>query len=232
MQGTSYSNYDESLASVWSSIQTTCQLSYPTAVPSLSTNVTTPGGFAAPGTGFTGLCISGNRYTVVSGDNCETIAESQNVATGTLIAINNLFPDCTNLNAAVVSKSSGLVTNKSGTENYQSICLPPSCTTYKVNSGDTCSSIASSTSTTFQQLIAWNPALDSYCTNLLSGVNICVSPPGGQKSLTTIVGATVTQTDVYATTTVSRPSPVASGTTKDCGKYYQVQAVSAIFRTI
>jgi len=33
----------------------------------------------------------------------------------------------------------------------------------------------------------------------------------------------VTQTAQYATATVSRPSPAASGTTLDCGKYYLVQ---------
>ena len=45
-------------------------------------------------------------------------------------------------------------------------------------------------------------------------------------TLSVIAGATVTQTAVYATKTIPRPSPVASGTTKDCGKYYVVQYVS------
>jgi len=94
-----------------------------------------------------------------------------------------------------------------------------------VESGDTCNTIANSTSTSFQQLVAWNPSLGTYCTNLLSGTNICVSPPGGVQNLTTIAGATATQMGIYATATVSRPSPVASGTTLDCGKYYQVQSV-------
>jgi LysM repeat protein len=110
----------------------------------------------------------------------------------------------------------------------QSICLPPTCTTYTVQSGDTCESIANATTTTFQQLVAWNPFLDSYCTNLLAGQNICASPPGGAPTLTTIVGATVTQTAIYATATVSRPSSVAPGTTIDCGRYYDVQLVSNI----
>jgi hypothetical protein len=71
--------------------------------------------------------------------------------------------------------------------------------------------------------VAWNPALGSYCTNLLSGQNICVSPPGGVQSLTTVAGTTATQTGIYASTTTSRPSPVATGTTPQCGKYYEVQ---------
>jgi hypothetical protein len=70
-------------------------------------------------------------------------------------------------------------------------------------------------------------ALDNYCTNLIAGQNICVGPPGGFQNFTTIAGASVTQTALYATTTAARPSPVASGTTPRCGKYYLVQAVSS-----
>ena len=103
--------------------------------------------------------------------------------------------------------------------------MPQTCTTYKVNSGDSCPGIAGTAKVTFQQIIAWNPSINSYCSNLIAGTNICVSPPGGVKSLTTIAGASVTQTGVYATATVDRPSPVASGTTRKCGKYYQIQPV-------
>ncbi|KKK25242.1 hypothetical protein ARAM_003183 [Aspergillus rambellii] len=206
MQNTSYSNYDASLASVWSSIQSQCSLSLPTAVPTLQTNVTQPGGFAVPGYNASSVCLSGVTYSVVSGDNCEAIAEKYNVSTGTLIAINDIYSDCSNLDIG------------------QSLCIPLECTTYLVQSGDTCNGIANSSNTTFQQLVAWNPALGSWCTNLLSGENICVSPPGGVQNLTTIAGATATQTALYASTTASRPTPVATGTTLDCGKYYLVQA--------
>ncbi|KZF20250.1 carbohydrate-binding module family 50 protein [Xylona heveae TC161] len=205
MQSTSYSNYDDTLSGVWATIQSKCSLSYPTAVPTLATNVTQPGGFAIPGSGSSPICLSGITYTVVSGDNCEAIAEKYNVATGTLIAINNIYTDCTNLYVG------------------QNLCIPPQCTTYLVQSGDTCDGIANKTSTTFQQLVAWNPAIGSYCTNLLSGQNICVSPPGGVQNLTTIAGATSTNSGIYASTTTSRPSPVASGTTLYCGKYYMAQ---------
>ncbi|ERF73915.1 hypothetical protein EPUS_05338 [Endocarpon pusillum Z07020] len=206
IQSTPYSNYDDTLAAVWTSIQTTCGLSFPVDVPLLETNVTTPGGFASPGSGRSRLCLSGNTYNVVPGDNCQVIAEKSNVATGTLIAVNSLYRDCSNLLRGAT------------------ICLPPSCTTYKVQAGDTCDGVARQALVTFQQLVAWNPALDNYCTNLRSGENICVSPPGGHQSLTTIPGATVTQTAVYGTTTVARPVPVASGTTRSCSKYYQVQS--------
>jgi hypothetical protein len=147
MQGTSFSNYDASLATVWSSIQSKCSLSYPTAVPTLQTNVTQPGGFAVPGYTSSPICLSGVTYTVLSGDNCEAIAEKHSVSTGTLIAINDIYADCTNIWVGQV------------------LCMPPQCTTYLVQSGDTCDGIAASTNTTFQQLVAWNPSLGSYCTN-------------------------------------------------------------------
>ena len=102
MQSTAYSNYDDSLALVWSSIQKSCGLSFPTAVRPLDTNLTTPGGFASPGTGFTGLCLSGKKYVVTGGDDCEAIARNNSVATGTLIAVNSLYRDCTNLQAGAV----------------------------------------------------------------------------------------------------------------------------------
>ena len=102
MQQTPYSNYDENLASEWASIQSQCHLSYPTAVPALQTNLTQPGGFAAPGSAKTG-CLSGVTYNVISGDNCGTICEKQKCATGTLIAINDLYQDCSNLYAGAVS---------------------------------------------------------------------------------------------------------------------------------
>lgn len=41
---------------------------------------------------------------------------------------------------------------------------------------------------------------------------------------TTIPGASLTQSGVYATTTVAAPSNLAYGTTTDCGKYYEVQS--------
>lgn len=103
MQGTSYSNYDDSLASTWSAIQSKCQISYPTAVPSLDTNVKDFSNYAPLGTAYNAACLSGVLYKVAADDNCESIAETHNVATGTLIAINSLFPDCSNLQAGAVS---------------------------------------------------------------------------------------------------------------------------------
>ncbi|KAK3334067.1 hypothetical protein B0T19DRAFT_459629 [Cercophora scortea] len=200
IQGTPYSNYDYSLAGVWQSIQSTCGLDYPTHVQPLETNVTTPGGYAQPGSGSKG-CLSGKTYGVVSGDSCETIARKFSVSTGTLMAINSLYSDCSNLWAGAAKP----------------------CTSYVVQLGDTCDTIGVATSSDFQRLVAWNPAINSFCSNLIAGQNICISPPGGEASYTTITGITPTQTGVYATATAARPDPVARGTTRSCGRYYQVQ---------
>lgn len=45
---------------------------------------------------------------------------------------------------------------------------------YEVTSGDTCYSIARAHGISFDQLRAWNTALDSGCTNLWLGYYICV----------------------------------------------------------
>ncbi|KAF2730321.1 hypothetical protein EJ04DRAFT_473926 [Polyplosphaeria fusca] len=205
IQSTPYSNYDDDMAQTWSNVQSQCGISYPTTVPALQTNVTDRFGFADPGSGYSYGCLTGKTYNVQSGDNCETIAEKNNVSTGTLITVNQLLPDCTDLQAD------------------QALCLPPTCSSYIVQSGDTCLSIANTTGIDFYQILAWNPTINNYCTNLLSGRNICVSPPGGTRALTTIPGATATNTAIYATTTASPPSPIASGTTRKCGTYYLVQ---------
>lgn len=105
-------------------------------------------------------------------------------------------------------------------------CLPMTCQTYKVQSDDTCWSIAAALDdgTTTTDLISYNPTLNGVCGNLIAGENICISPATGEYIPTIIPGATATQTNVYATETVLPPGPTASDTTTKCGKYYQVQS--------
>lgn len=98
MQATSYSNYNDAIATEWASIQSKCGVNYPTAVPSLQTNVTEFSGFASPNTPASSIsCLSGNTYTVVGGDDCLKISSLKKVSTGALIVLNQLFPDCSNL---------------------------------------------------------------------------------------------------------------------------------------
>ncbi|OQE12254.1 hypothetical protein PENVUL_c001G06580 [Penicillium vulpinum] len=205
LQKTPYSYYDSDMASDWSAIQTLCGVSHPTEVPQNPTDVTDIPGFA-PVTYSTPPCLSESTYTVVSGDNCIAISQAQNVSTGALIALNNLLPDCSNLNAGA------------------SLCLPQACEIYTVQSGDTCASITNATGISFVQFTSWNPTINSYCTNLIADQEVCVGQAGEVWTGTTIPGASTTQIGVYATTTVAAPSNLAYGTTTDCGKYYDVQS--------
>lgn len=206
IQSTSYSNYDDQLALQWANIQSRCGVSYPTERQPAETTGNGGYGYADNYTVET-TCWSGETYTVVGGDDCGAIAASQSVSTGTLITLNNILPDCTNLQIAQV------------------LCLPQKCTTYTVQAGDTCFAIATAQSVTFTQLLSWNPALNPTCTNLLAGSHICLSVPGGiMYNATAIADVTPTQTGVYATATASAPASgsLAFDTTTNCGKYYQV----------
>lgn len=97
MQATSFSNYNDAIAAEWSSIQTKCGVKYPTNVLPLETNATEFSGFASPDAPVSTTCLSGNSYTVVSGDDCIKISSSKKVSTGALIVLNQLLPDCSNL---------------------------------------------------------------------------------------------------------------------------------------
>jgi LysM repeat protein len=205
IQGTPYSNYQADIATQWATVQSTCSVSYPTSVPTPISNLTSIPGFAPTSVVFSQPCLSGNTYTVVSGDNVQAISQNVGCATGTLIAINNLLPDGSDLQAG------------------QSLCLPFQCQLHTVASNDTCYGIASSANITYTAFLGYNPTINPYCTNLILGRSVCLSPPGGTYTPTTISGVIPTQTAVYATATVAPPGPTAHGTTANCGKYYQVQ---------
>ncbi|KAM5436537.1 hypothetical protein MferCBS31731_005815 [Microsporum ferrugineum] len=202
-QSTPYSNYGPDMADAWQAIQARCGLAYPTNVQPLDTNVTLHN--QAPSGYPTARCASDRQYTVSAGDNCVAISKSQHVSTGSLVVLNSLRVDCADLLLG------------------QSLCLPPACTDYTVKAGDTCQGLAELYDISFQEIVSWNPLIDSYCTNLVVDQNICIGPPGGYQDFTTVPGASATKTAIYATTTASRPASVASGTTAKCGKYYEAQ---------
>ncbi|OJJ88679.1 uncharacterized protein ASPGLDRAFT_1499907, partial [Aspergillus glaucus CBS 516.65] len=128
------------------------------------------------------------------------------VSTGTLKILNDIFLDGTNL----------LVD--------QVLCLPRKCNVYKVQDGDTCSSIASSQRISVTDLLRYNPTLNSACSNLVISNNICIGRSGTLYTPTTIAGATATKTNQYATATVTPGGTTAGGTTDKCGKYHKVSA--------
>ncbi|KAK1751404.1 hypothetical protein QBC47DRAFT_434461 [Echria macrotheca] len=204
IQGTPYSNYQSGLVGDWQAIQQRCAVSGPTVVQPLDTNVTDVPNTVPKGLPVDVPCISGQTYTVAAGDSVQAIAQAKSVATGTLIVLNNLLPDGSDLQAG------------------QTLCLPQTCTTRIVQSGDTCLSLSSSINQPWQVFLAWNPTVNPVCTNLIAGRSICMSQPGQAYSGTTIPGATATKTAIYATSTVAPPGAVASGTTLSCGSWYKV----------
>jgi LysM repeat protein len=205
IQGTPYSNYQVDNAEDWATVQSICGVSFPTDVPTPISNLTSIPGYAPTDVVYSNNCLSGNTYTAVSGDTMQAISQNNGVATGTLIAINNLLPDGSDLQAGQV------------------LCLPYVCQLYTIVSNDTCDSIANTVNIPFPAFLGYNPTINPYCTNLITGNSVCVTPPGGVYNATTISGAIPTQTAVYATATVAPPGPTAHGTTANCGKYYQVQ---------
>ena len=219
LQATSFSNYDDTVASEWASIQKTCNVNYPTDVQPPEATPTDVTGFAPANFTISTACISGNTYDVVSGDDCVRISTSKSVSTGGLIVLNQLFPDCSNLlgmwSAGMTFVSSEVLYGRLRTDINlpagQSLCLPQSCTIYTIQSNDTCYGIANNANITYTQLLSWNPTINGYCSNLLTGQNICVGQPGTVWTGTTIAGATATKTDVCASATIAPPGPTAHG---------------------
>lgn len=96
IQSTPFSNYGPAVAKEWAAIQSTCGVSYPTAIQPVASNRTSLPGYAPPGY-KTAECVTGKTYTVVAGDDCAKIAASQRVPRGSLLRVNNILPDCSDI---------------------------------------------------------------------------------------------------------------------------------------
>ncbi|KAM5529504.1 hypothetical protein BFJ69_g16583 [Fusarium oxysporum] len=151
------------------------------------------------------VCVSGNTYTTQDGDSCDSIALAQGVSAATMYYINSNIFDCSKIAA--------------GTE----LCLPLTCTKiYKVQTGDTCRSIASKANILTDKLLSFNSQLNWNCTNLQDadpywGSTLCVSTPGGTYS-----GQPVNNTKPIDPQPIDPPNgaPVANGTTKECSHWF------------
>jgi hypothetical protein len=108
------------------------------------------------------------------------------------------------------------------------LCVPPPCTLYTVQTNDTCDSIAAQsrnltgTSLSVVQLTAINPELGTYCQSVesLVGTPICIGPNGGYPN----VGASITVLPSGSPTTVAPiPSSTGPGSTSACGRWYLTQ---------
>lgn len=92
------------MAQAWAAIQANCKLSFPTATQALKTNVTSLGNYAPKGYP-TATCVGDRTYKVVSGDNCVDISKKSKASTSSLVVLNSLRIDCTNIFVDQVSSS-------------------------------------------------------------------------------------------------------------------------------
>ena len=82
---------------------------------------------------------------------------------------------------------------------------------YDVASGDTCAAVATKYDISLTNFYAWNPAVGSTCAALELKVYVCVG-----------VSATSKTTAKVTSTGISTPSPIQTGMTKSCKKFYDV----------
>ncbi|KAJ7627354.1 glycoside hydrolase superfamily [Roridomyces roridus] len=105
----------------------------------------------------TGTCTE--TYTVVSGDSCSSIESKEGVSDAQLHTLNpTINSACTNLSVG------------------QTLCLAQSSCSqmYTVVSGDTCGAIESKFGISDATLRSLNPSINSGCTNLSVGQQLCV----------------------------------------------------------
>ncbi|PWY73017.1 hypothetical protein BO70DRAFT_297465 [Aspergillus heteromorphus CBS 117.55] len=155
----------------------------------------------------TSSCVSGDMYTTVEGDTCDSIALAKGVSAATMYYTNPNIVNCSDILAGTT------------------LCLPLSCTDlYSVKANDTCTSIAVDYYLSTQEVINWNSQLNWNCSNLHStnpywGSVLCVSPPGG-----TYTGHALNTTASDSTEPEAAYPPagvkVAPGTTLDCGGWF------------
>ncbi|KAK6500776.1 hypothetical protein TWF506_003539 [Arthrobotrys conoides] len=203
LQASSVLGYNEEKQAEWIKIQQRCGLSYPTAIQP-DYIYALPNAATYENTTSQSTCISGKTYTVKASDTCHSIAGSNSVAEGTLRLINQLLPDCSNLAVG------------------QSLCLPNACTTYTFKQEDTCASIAGGLGTPTTTLISYNPSINEACSNTgLVGTYICINSPFTEYT-PIIIENISTNTGIYADTILPPPGATARGTTRNCGKWYQI----------
>ncbi|KAI3331754.1 carbohydrate-binding module family 50 protein [Xylariaceae sp. AK1471] len=145
-------------------------------------------GFAIPTTGYNLVARQGYTanctatYTIRLGDTCNKIRDD----------FNDVFTlaDFYSWNPEVDSNCSNLALGEVvciGVGNSTGTAPPPACpvpvkpglvtdcdSCYKVVEGDSCAGVFTSNNITRAEFLAWNPDLNSGCTNLEIGYNYCV----------------------------------------------------------
>ncbi|KAK3185814.1 hypothetical protein K4F52_005470 [Lecanicillium sp. MT-2017a] len=147
---------------------------------------------------------AGTQYAIQSGDDCYSISEAQGVGTAWLLADNNLAAYCADF------PTSG------------NLCITNTCDTVTVQVNQTCAAIADAAGITETQLKAWNPVINPVCSNInmMNGTTLCIKPPGPQLS----PPVTTNIPPITPTTPAPVPTDANPGSTKPCGRWYDVEA--------
>ncbi len=183
------------------------------SVPTMPT-ATRPPLIALPTAGD--FCVSGNCYTTLSGDTCNSIALATNVSSaGVFYAASPALSNCTNLPVGLT------------------FCLPPTCNPYLLAADDDCYS--ASVSASVPDIKLYNPWIDASCDNLHEanttlGSVVCAGPLGGTPHLpgtpTNTSGIPGGGSANYSSVIVPPPTgaTVDDRTTLDCGHWYVADA--------
>ncbi|KAF2994019.1 hypothetical protein E8E14_001179 [Neopestalotiopsis sp. 37M] len=193
--------HDDDTVAEYSSLTSSCSATgYPLSTTTFAFESTATA--TTTGTGSTPTC-TGSSYTIQADDTCESISKSQSVGTMWLLLDNNLPAYCSDF------PSSG------------SLCIQHTCNTYTVQTNDTCDSIQKAYGINYAQILAWNPQFDLTCGNIdvTVGLEICVSSPG--RNYTSPIESATTTVMASATTAAPVPTNAASGSTANCGNWYE-----------
>ncbi|KAF5023087.1 hypothetical protein F66182_4844 [Fusarium sp. NRRL 66182] len=88
---------------------------------------------------------------------------------------------------------------------------------YQVKTTTTCSSIESYFNVPLSDFYKWNPAVGTDCRSLLAGYHVCISVDGWKPP---------TPTKPDEGNGIATPSPIQSGMTKSCNKFYEVKTTT------
>ncbi|KAF4161886.1 hypothetical protein CNMCM6936_002900 [Aspergillus lentulus] len=186
--------YSDDDAAEFASLIASCSaITYTYATPTAyAVNATT----STPTT--TPTCTGGS-YQVQADDTCVSISGAVNVSTYDLISSNALDLACNSLSEG------------------KTLCLPPTCTTHQLDMPDTCDSLTASLNITLAQLLAWNPVINSGCSNLATwrGWFLCASSP---------MGTVPIRQGSAPTTAAPVPTNAQGQSNTNCAEWYLVQS--------
>ncbi|KAJ4424542.1 hypothetical protein N0V82_000866 [Gnomoniopsis sp. IMI 355080] len=204
----------------------------------ITTTSSTTNGIVTPTPVQTGMVSNcDDFYLVQGGDSCSAIAIAFDISLDTFYAWNPAVGDtCTSLDLG-----DWVCIGLQGSAPTQTITTKPATTTpasnfistptpvqagmvsdcdefYLVQSGDSCSVVASDFDISLMDFYTWNPAVGDTCAGLELGVFVCIGLQGSAPTQTITVEPTTTSSG----NGIMTPTPYQTGMTTDCDEFYLV----------